>query len=447
VGEQVEDDLLTGLPGPSRLADLLAAADEVRGLVLLDIDGFHAHNRTHGHDAGDRLLRAVAAGLVEAAPEGAHILRLSGDEFAAIVPCADEADLLIEGRALAASVTELAPSVSASCGVAIVDGDARGSVRRAGLALAAARRAGPGRVHGVPDAGAPLSSVEQDDLDVRTALRLGDYELHFQPLVVPSSATTTTPATPVGVEALVRWRRDASELLSPGVFLPTVRRAGLAAEFGANVLADALGHWVGTLRSALVGGNGGEVHAPLLAVNVDVEQAEQDGFDELVLHLLRRATVPPEELVIEVTEAVLAEPAAAERLRCLRAAGVHVAIDDFGAGPVVLSEVRELPVDIIKVDQVLVSRLDPSAPDMGLIDDLSQLAGMLGLTLSVEAVESAALAERIAALGVPLAQGYHYARPMPPPEAVVWLRGGWRRGPGAATPGARGGEGVATPDV
>jgi diguanylate cyclase (GGDEF)-like protein len=443
----MDDDRLTGLPGPSRLVHLLDSTPPGHGLVLLDIDGFHAHNRDQGHDAGDRLLRAVAAGLAETLPDGTHLLRLSGDEFAAIVGCVDEDDLLLEGRALAATVAGLGAGRSASCGVALLDGDARSSVRRVGLALAAARRSGTGQVCAAPIGGPPLSHVEQDDLDVRTALRLGDYELHFQPLVIPSSATATTPATPVGVEALVRWRRDASELLSPGVFLPTVRRAGLAAEFGANVLAAALGHWVATLRSALVVGNGGEVHAPLLAINVDVEQAEQDGFDELVLHLLRRATVPPEQLIIEVTEAVLAAPAAVERLRCLRAAGVHVAIDDFGAGPVVLSEVRELPVDIIKVDQVLVGRLDPSAPDMGLIDDLWRLASLLGLTLSVEAVESPALAQRITELGVPLAQGYHYARPMPPPEAVAWLRGGWRGGPGAATPGARGGEGVATPDI
>jgi diguanylate cyclase (GGDEF)-like protein len=443
----MEGDLLTGLPGPFSLGGLLASVGPDHGLVLLDIDGFHAYNRLQGHDAGDRLLRAIAASLVEVVPEGAHVLRLSGDEFAAIVPCTDEDDLAIEGWALAATVTGLAGAFSASCGIALVDHGARGTVRRAGRALTAARRAGTGQVHAVSDSGAPLSPVEQDDLDVRTALRLGDYELHFQPMVIPSSAGPAAPAIPVGVEALVRWRRDASELLPPGVFLPTVRRAGLAAEFGATVLTAALGHWIGTLRPALLEGNGGAVHAPLLAVNVDLEQAEQDGFDELVLHLLRRATVAPEELVIEVTEAVLAEPAAVERLRCLRAAGVHVAIDDFGAGPVVLSEVRELPVDIIKVDQALVGRLDPSEPDMGLIDDLWRLAGMLGLTLSVEAVESPVLAQRISTLGVPLAQGYHYARPMPPPEAVAWLRGGWRRGPGAATPGARGGEGVATPDV
>ena len=442
----MEDDLLTGLPGPARLAGLLAAAGPGQGLVLLDIDALHAHNRTLGYDAGDRLLRAVAAALVEVVPDTGHVLRLSGDEFAAIVPCADEDGLVLEGRALAASVAGLGVAVSASWGVALVDDDPRDTVRRAGRALAAARRAGSGQVQAVPAGSAPLSPVEQDDLDVRTALRLGDYELHFQPMVIPSSAGPTTPAIPVGVEALVRWRRDASELLPPGVFLPTVRRAGLAAEFGATVLTAALAHWVGTLRPALLEGNGGAVHAPLLAINVDLEQAEQDGFDELVLHLLRRATVPPEELVIEVTEAVLAEPAAAERLRCLRAAGVHIAIDDFGAGPVVLSAVRELPVDIIKVDQVLVGRLDASAPDMELIDDLSRLAGMLGLTLSVEAVEGPVLAQRIAELGVPLAQGYHYARPMPPPEAIAWLRDGWRRGPGAATPGARGGGGVATPD-
>jgi EAL domain-containing protein (putative c-di-GMP-specific phosphodiesterase class I) len=171
-------------------------------------------------------------------------------------------------------------------------------------------------------------------------------------------------------------------------------------------------------------------------VNVDVEQAEQDGFDRLVLHLLNRASVPPDELVIEVAESVLAEPAAVERLRRLRTAGVHIAIDDFGAGPVVLSEIRELPVDIIKVDQVLVGRLDPLAPDIGLIQDLHRLAGLLGLWLAVEAVETPMLAQRIAGLGVPLAQGYHYARPMPPEDVMVWLGAGVV--PGAATPGAGG---------
>jgi EAL domain-containing protein (putative c-di-GMP-specific phosphodiesterase class I)/GGDEF domain-containing protein len=435
-------DPLTGLPGPSALADVLARSGRGHALLLLDLDGFQAHNLTEGFASGDRLLRSAAAALLAAAGD-APVLRLSADEFALVVPCpTPDAVLAVADPALAA-LAALPQPVSACCGaVAVVEDEpgtvaVRRTVVHAGLALQAARRAGPGAVAALPQDGAALGSAEQDDLEVRTALRLGDYELHFQPLVVPATAL------PVGIEALIRWRRESVEMTGPGVFLPQVRRAGLAAEFGAGVIVDALARWTGGLREAVLTASDGATPAPLLTVNVDVEQADQDGFDDLVLHLLERAAVPAGELVIEVAESVLAEPAAVERLRRLRGAGVHVAIDDFGAGPVVLSEVRELPVDIIKVDQVLVGRLDPVTPDMGLIEDLHRLAGLLGLLLAVEAVETPALAQRVAGLGVPLAQGYHYARPMPPEELVAWLGTGVV--PGAATPG-RGGRGVAAPD-
>jgi EAL domain-containing protein (putative c-di-GMP-specific phosphodiesterase class I)/GGDEF domain-containing protein len=424
-------DPLTGLLAPSALASLLADAGPGDALLLIDVDGFHAHNLSAGFASGDRLLRAVAGALDAAFPGGAA-LRLTADEFALVVPAGDPSGGLAAADVALRTLATLDPPVSACCGVAMVVEDAPGevavrrTVEHAGLALQAARRRGPGSVAGLPHGGGRLGSAEQDDLDVRTALRLGDYELHFQPLVVP------TTSLPVGVEALIRWRRDATGMSGPGTFLPQVRRSGLAAEFGAGVFVEALARWTGALRAAVLAGSGGAAPAPLLTVNVDVEQAEQDGFDALVLHLLARAGVAAEELVVEVAESVLAEPVAVERLRRLRTAGVHVAIDDFGAGPVVLSEVRELPVDIIKVDQVLVGRLDPLAPDTGLIEDLHRLAGLLGLLLAVEAVETPALAQRIASLGIPLAQGYFYARPMPPDEATAWLGAGVV--PGTATP-------------
>jgi EAL domain-containing protein (putative c-di-GMP-specific phosphodiesterase class I)/GGDEF domain-containing protein len=423
------------------MSGAITAAGTGHALILLDLDGFHARNLADGFDAGDQLLRAAAAVLSEVADDG-RVLHLSADEFAVLVPCTGPDEALDRAHGLVGALSALVPPTTACAGAVMIVSDpaegvvVRRTVQHAGLALQAARRSGPGAVAGLPAGGGPLSSAEQDDLDVRTALRLGDYELHFQPLVVPASSR------PVGLEALIRWRREAEEVLGPGLFLPQVRRSGLAAEFGAGVIVDALARWTGGLRAAVVAACGDAVPAPILTVNVDVEQAEQDGFDQLVLHLLRRAAVPPDELVIEVAESVLAEPAAVERLRRLRAAGVHVAIDDFGAGPVVLSEVRELPVDIIKVDQVLVGRLDPLAPDMGLIQDLHRLAGLLGLWLAVEAVETPMLATRIAGLGVALAQGYHYARPMPPADVLAWLAAGAVPGsgvvPGAATPGAGG---------
>jgi EAL domain-containing protein (putative c-di-GMP-specific phosphodiesterase class I)/GGDEF domain-containing protein len=428
-------DALTGLAGPSALAGLLTDAGERSALLLLDLDGFHARNLADGFDVGDRLLRAVARRLIEVVADG-QVLRLSADEFGVILPCAGPDDVLDRAHLALAALADVAPTVTACCGAVMVATEATGevAVRRtlhhAGLALQAARRGGPGTLAGMPERGAPLSAAEQDDLDIRTALRLGDYELYFQPLVVP--ATTR----PLGVEALIRWRRDAAEVQEPRSFLPQVRRAGLAAELGASVIEQALTLWTQGLRAAVLAACGDEVPSPLLTVNVDVEQVEQDGFDGLVLHLLSRSGIAAHELVIEIVEAVLAEPGQVARLRRLRAAGVRVAIDDFGAGPVVLSQMRELPVDLIKVDQVLVGRLDATDPDTGLIEDLQRLAGLLGLWLSVEAVETPALAQRIAGLGVPLAQGYHYARPMPPDEVSAWLRAG--AAPAAPTPEAGG---------
>jgi len=429
-------DPLTGLPGAARLWRTLVTAGEGHALLLVDLDGFHAHNLTAGFDAGDRLLREVASVLSERV-EGAQVLRLTADEYGLVVRCDGPESVLDRARDVVGMLGGLVPPVSASCGVAMMVVERPGlvsprrTVENAGLALQAARRSGPGSVVGVPTGGVPLSAAEQEDLEVRTALRLGDYELFFQPIVVPATSR------PIGLEALVRWRRDAVDVLSPGVFLPQVRRSGIAAEFGAGVIIDALAGWTAGLRAGIVGACGDGVPAPILTVNVDVEQAEQDGFDGLVLHLLRRAGVPADELVLDVTESVLAEPSALARLRRLDEAGVHVAVDDFGAGPIVLSEIRDLPVSLIKVDQVLVSRLDRIVPDLGLIEDMQRLAELLGLRLAIEAVETSLLAERIASLGVPLAQGYHYARPMPGGEALDWLHA--RVVPGAATPEGRGG--------
>jgi diguanylate cyclase len=434
----VRRDRLTGLSGPSALPALLEG-EATTALLLIDLDAFHAVNLDRGFAAGDTALVATAGALQEfavATGGGARAVRTSADEFALVVPCGSEREALELGARAIAAVAALA-GMTASCGAVLVEGsradmgEARRAVQRAGLALQHARRAEPGSVAAQPEGRAELTSVEQDDLDVRTALRIGDYELHFQPMLEPTATTA------IGLEALVRWRRGELGLVAPGSFLPQVRRSGLAAEFGAGVLARALEEWADELRDAVVaapptvvggaggsepGGRGSTALLPLLAVNVDAEQAGQTGFDALVLHLLERCGVPSAQLVLEVTESVLAEPATVARLRRLRDAGVHVAIDDFGAGPVVLSEMRELPVDIVKVDQALIGRLDRTAPDVALIDDLRQLTRLLGLRLTVEAVETPALARRVAELGVDLVQGYHYARPMPPDVVVAWLQ-------------------------
>jgi len=430
-------DHVTGLGAAANLRSVLVAhaagPDGLAGsgLVLLDLDGFHRVNIHAGFAAGDALLRTVATMLKDEANDAAPgepvvrlIARLTADEFAVFVE-ADEDALLAFAARLQEAVTEVTPSVTACVGSA--PGDASDTpqdlVLRAGAALRAARRRGAGSIVGAEEVTASTSLAEQEDLEVRTALRLGEYELHYLPVMRLSDDR------PAGVETLVRWRREHGTLVAPGSFLPFVRRSGLAAEFGAHVLEQAADEWVRVVRDAVTRASDPEgVDAlrsgatPMLAVNIDGEQAEQDGFDALVLHVLARCGVRPDEVMLEVTEGVLDRPTVTERLVRLREAGVRISLDDFGSGPIVLARMRELPLDMIKVDQTLVAALDPLDPDVALISDIQRLASLLGLQVAVEGVETALLVERLRRTGIPFAQGFHFGRPCTAGELVHRLR-------------------------
>jgi len=413
-------DLLTGLGSGAQCREeleRLAASPEGLagvGLILADLDGFHHVNVQQGHAAGDELLRAVAAQLVAAVGEAGPLFRLSVDEFALIAAGTqqDLADAAQRMRQAIAMASPAAPRTTCiGIGMAQPDDGPQEVLQRAGMALHLARRRGPGSLVDAVTM-AVLSVAEQEDLAVRTALRASEYELHFLPVMRLADDRA------VGVETLVRWRRDRGPLVAPGSFLPFVRRSGLAAEFGAHVIEGACTTWVTSLRHALAGQDGS---APQLTINVDGEQAEQEGFDALVLHLLERAGVRPDELVLEVTEGVLDRPSVTERLHRLRAAGVRISLDDFGSGPIVLASMRELPVDVIKVDQALVADLDPQDPDTGLIADIQRLAERLGLSVAVEGVETTLLLDRLRALGIPFVQGFLFGEPCTAEEMIVRL--------------------------
>jgi diguanylate cyclase len=444
-GRSVDADAVDQVTGLGTAAVLRSALDARAshpsglagsGLILLDLDGFHRVNVESGFAAGDALLRSVATRLMDVARAAAQAspssptvrmsARLSADEFAVLVE-ADEEGLAALAQSLQEAVAQAGPDVTACVGFApgAADDDPQGLMLRAGTALRAARRRGPAAIVADADATAGSSLAEQEDLEVRTALRLGEYELHYLPVI------RLVDDRPAGVETLVRWRREHGALVAPGSFLPFVRRSGLAAEFGAHVLEQAANEWVAALREAVSQASGAELRAgspagitPLLAVNVDGEQAEQEGFDDLVLHVLERCGVRPGEVMLEVTEGVLDRPSVTERLSRLREAGVRISLDDFGSGPIVLARMRELPLDVIKVDQALVAALDPQDPDVALIADIQRLASLLGLRVAVEGVETLLLVARLRAIGIPLAQGFHFGRPCAAEELVERLRSG-----------------------
>jgi diguanylate cyclase (GGDEF)-like protein len=387
-------------------------------IILLDVDGFHRMNLAFGFAAGDDILAHVAERLAAALPADGALFRVSVDEFGVFLPprstpVMDTAAVL--SNAVFADGAPYVGSVSVSVGAA-VGADRHNPtelVREAGAALYVARQRKPGRIVDAADITYVYGVAEQEELAVRTALRLGEYVRYYLPLVeLPSRR-------PTAVEMLVRWQQSDMSLRSPATFLPVVQRSGLASEFGALMFACACNDWADTLRDVFVRPQGHD--RPVLAVNIDQEQTRQEGFSGLFLHLLSRAGLETDELVLEVTERVFESPTIVTELQALRDAGVMISLDDFGLGSVMLAQLTTLPIDWIKIDQELVGSLDTYDPDMSLIQDIKQLAGLLGVGVAVEGVETETLLSRLIELGITIAQGFLFGQPDTAANIRHWL--------------------------
>lgn len=387
-------------------------------VVLLDIDGFHRMNLAHGFVAGDEILAHLAERLSQVLPDGAALFRVSVDEFALLLPPSNTPVLSVATNISEVCHTPGTPhvdvlSVSVGAAVATSKHNPIDLVRAAGAALYVARQKKPGRIVHANEINHVYGVAEQEELAVRTALRLGEYVRHYLPLIdVPTRK-------PIAAEMLVRWQQADMTLRSPATFLRIVQRSGLASEFGAHMFVRACNDWADTLRAAFKPVSGIK---PVLAVNIDAEQARQEGFGGLILHLLTRAGLTPNEVVLEVTERVFESPQIAAELQSMRDAGVMVSLDDFGLGSVMLAQLKTLPLDWIKIDQELVASLDAQNPDVSLIKDITQLAGLLGVGVAVEGVETETLFQHIAGLNIPVAQGFLFAEPDTAEHIRQWLQ-------------------------
>ncbi len=400
-------DDLTGLGNRRRLMEQPAPGRRAAAWVI-DLNRFKEINDTLGHLRGDELLRHVAAALT-AACAPATAFRVGGDEFVVLTPDRDVwpgADPAGAGfRLLHAiqgpfAVAGVPITVEASAGVAVMDdgdcADLADLVARADAAMYAAKR---DRTqvevwHAALATGNP-------DLGLDTALRaaIGNRELvlHYQPLVDAQTRQTAS------VEALVRWSHPQRGLLPPGIFLPQAERSDVIHLLTAAVLDDAV-------RQAATWHRAGR-NVPV-AVNLAAPVLASDRFVVTIGELLAETGLPPEALIVEVTEsAVMTRPAeSADRLRSLREIGVRVAIDDFGIGNTSLGLLTQLPLDELKLDRSFVTRIH-RPPDRVIVESVARMANGLGLTLVAEGVEDERTAQTLAELGFDLLQGYHFGRP------------------------------------
>jgi diguanylate cyclase (GGDEF)-like protein/PAS domain S-box-containing protein len=427
-------DPLTGLGNRRRLLEEFRAAladGAGTGLLLLNLDGLKAVNDRYGHGAGDDVVRAVADRLDDLVGEHGRVARLDGDEFAVLVR--GEETTVARGLARLAEqaldrVRWPVPTagrtvlVTASAGTALAPREAglagpeveRRLFQCADVALAAARAAGG-------DGWVPFSRTLFDaahdraelTADLRHAVATGGLHLALQPLVDLAAGRT------VGFEALVRWRHPQRGDVPPSVFVEVAEESGTILDLGAFVLESALDALVELQRAA--GRSGLEV-----SVNLSGHQLQQPGLVGTVADALRRHGLAPGQLCLEVTESVAVADLGTARntLQQLRSAGVRIALDDFGTGYSSLSYLRRLPVDVLKIDKSFVDDVSGDRADAtgaAVLSGIVALSSALGLVTVAEGIETEQSRDLVRGAGCTWGQGYLFARPLTPAQAVAHL--------------------------
>ncbi|MEV8517878.1 bifunctional diguanylate cyclase/phosphodiesterase [Dactylosporangium sp. NPDC051484] len=414
---QATHDALTHLPNRRLLTqytgEALGGGDRV-AVALVDIDDFKAINDDLGHGTGDALLTAIAARLSELCPPEGLVARLGGDEYALVFPAADEPAALLVLGAVAAGLRRPLDAaghalvVEASVGVAVGEAgtDAAELLRRADVAMYAAKERGKGRQVAY-DPAMDQRGAEQARIaaELRVALDTGQLRVFYQPIVRLADGRT------VGVEALVRWQHPGRGMVRPDLFVPAAERTGLVVPVGQWVLAEACRQAARWRREL------GPDALQYVSVNVSPRQLREAGFAGRLRAELHAAGLPPQNLMVEVTEtAVFDGGSALEELREIQRYGVQVALDDFGTGHSSLGLLRTCPVDVLKVDKSFVDNVTEAGEHSVVAEALIGISDGLRLRAVAEGVETREQADALRRLGYRYAQGYLYGRPLPAEE-------------------------------
>jgi diguanylate cyclase (GGDEF)-like protein len=415
IREHLQVEPVTGLPNRDHILDRLDRAAAARqdgeclAFAILDLDGFRDAKDAVGEAGGDEVLLEVANRLRQAMPPEVVIGRLrSHHKFALMVPAADPPSALATAEAARLAISRpiwigQALQIAASVGLAVAPRDGTTPaelVRRADLALRAARRRGGGIVVGFT-AGMETDFEEQRFIkrELGRALAARDFDVHYQPIVAAEGHAI------VGLEALLRWKHPTRGAIPPARFIPIAEQAGLMDQLGEFVLRRALSdakRWPDLY----------------VAVNLSPMQVRDRKFVDLVAAALAESRIAPSRLVLEVTEGVLIDnpEAVKARLDDLRALGLKLALDDFGSGYSSLTYLQRLPFDKLKVDRGFVAALDHSANAGVIIQAVVALGRALNLSILVEGIETEEQRALVRLAGCDEMQGYLFARPVPREE-------------------------------
>lgn len=413
-------DRLLDLPNRRRLSDLLDAAylefrDGGNVLALVDIDQFGEINEALGQAFGDALLLAFGERLCGSLCPKALVARVSADVFAVFGPEQWLMPLRLLGIfAAPLLVLEEETMVSVTIGITLL-GDVEARTGAAALeasfhALRLAKTSQRGQLAWYSPELARKTHERVNLLNgLRRAVRAGQLFVVYQPQIALSGRRL------IGLEALVRWRTESSELIGPDRFIPVAEQSGLIREIGYFVLREACAALATLLR------DGGGILR--MAVNVSAIQFRQPAFVHELREIIAGSGIDPGCLELEITESIAMEDAVyvRETLDALHAMGVQLAVDDFGTGYSSLAQLKGMAFDRLKIDKAFVSDLSSIDTGASIAGVVIQLGQRLGKEVIAEGVETEEQAELLSQMGCREAQGYLFALPMPLDELRSWI--------------------------
>ena len=407
-------DALTGLAnrkgfadGLQRLSEVAAAAGQSIAVLSVQMQRFKAVNDRHGYDVGDELLRRIASTMLDEMPAGAIVARLSGDEFAVAMECADQGapeieqagDALLRTMGRSYNIGGTLAQVGAFIGIAVQPAapDSRPAdlLRRADIALERARSARSARPVWF-DGSMEQALIERSELE--QSIRVGLDNDQFVPFFEPQVDLRT--GTIIGFEVLARWQHPTRGTIRPDVFIPVAEEMGLIGRMSEQVIGAALSaarDWDPELT---------------ISVNISPLQLSDARLTAKIVRLLEGSGFPPERLVVEITESSLfADLELARSIAiALKGHGISLALDDFGTGFSSLSQLRSLPLDVIKLDRSFVTSLLTERQSAAIIRAVTTLGTAIGVPVTVEGIEDAATHAAVLALGARRGQGWYFGK-------------------------------------
>jgi len=420
-------DVLTDLPNRNQTIHYLQNKintsrrnHKLLAAVMLDLDDFKSTNDKFGHDLGDRLLVVIAQRLKRLIRSTDMVGRLGGDEFAIILSDLNNFDEVEQmtnriNSLVASSITVDGKNykLTTSLGITVFpfdDADAEMLLRHADQAMYKAKENGKNQCH--------LFDVEKDHQaqtrrellqQLSVALKEDELLLYYQPKVNMRTGKI------VGAEALIRWQHPEEGLMGPGHFLPHVEYHDLIIEIGEWVIRQALtqlSYWISKGLKLTV------------SVNIAARQIlKRDFVSSLKEIIYDFPEVPLELLELEILESAALENTehVAKVIEQCREMGIHFALDDFGTGYASLSYLRDIPADVLKIDQSFVFNLLEKRKDMALIEGIIGLAAAFQRTVIAEGIEKTEQGVLLMRLGCDLGQGFGIAKPMPAENIMLWV--------------------------